>query len=98
MTSERNHNYAFYADGCRCCICRQAKADYMRERRAAARAKAKTHQAETGRPRRLQEISHGQAGYQEYGCRCTTCRGAMSAAARRRRIQAAQQYWREMAA
>lgn len=68
------HGYVRYASGCRCETCKGAKADYMRERRAAARARAKNGVAVVG-------INHGsRAGYDEHGCRCLPCSEAKVAA------------------
>ncbi len=59
------HGYGPYSKGCRCEVCRRAKADYMRDRRAAARAKPQG---------KVAGILHGsRAGYEEHGCRCTLC-------------------------
>ena len=58
------HNYSAYANGCRCDVCRAAKADYMAARRAAAFLK-------TSQP--AGDITHGRAGYEEQGCRCEIC-------------------------
>jgi hypothetical protein len=62
-----SHGYVPYTKGCRCAICRQGKADYMRERRAKARANAQPGGKVAG-------ILHGsRAGYEEHGCRCSLC-------------------------
>ena len=83
-----DHGYNAYANGCRCEVCRAAKADYMRERRAAARKAAQKHtRSSTGRrgakgnarmpgaTRYVAPIaSHGtRFGYEEHGCRCFDC-------------------------
>lgn len=85
------HGYIAYTHGCRCEVCRKAKADYMRERRAAARALAQKYtQTADGTPgnpwnafangsvRFLAPIkTHGtRAGYEEHGCRCRECTSA----------------------
>lgn len=63
------HNYGDYTRGDRCLLARQAKADYMRERRAAARSTAQWGV-------KLEGIVHGRYGYEELGCRCMLCRWA----------------------
>jgi hypothetical protein len=70
------HDYLAYAGGCRCSVCRRAKAAYMRAKRAAARA-----EAERGNPRVYvaEGIKHGTAGYKDHRCRCDVCRAAKSA-------------------
>ena len=83
-----DHDYSAYTHGCRCDVCRKAKADYMRERRAAARKVAQQHtRSATGnRPtngtawapgatRYIAPIAkHGSRfGYEEHGCRCAEC-------------------------
>ena len=61
------HGYGGYTNGCRCDVCRQAKADYMRDRRATA-------YLEPQQP--VPDITHGRFGYEERGCRCDVCVGA----------------------
>ena len=59
------HGYIRYTPGCRCEECREAKADYMAARRAAAYDPG--HQVPEG-------IRHGTAfAYEEHGCRCGEC-------------------------
>jgi hypothetical protein len=87
------HGYGAYTRGCRCDVCRGAKADYMRARRAASRALAarftttpsgergSRHNAfAPGATRYLAPItSHGSRyGYEEAGCRCQPCTAAHS--------------------
>lgn len=82
------HGYGLYTHGCRCDVCRKAKADYMRERRATARKMAQKHTiSSTGkRPARdtawtpgahryvAPIANHGSRfGYEEHGCRCLDC-------------------------
>ena len=82
------HNYGRYTNGCRCDVCKKAKADYMRERRAAARRIAQKHTATAsgghasgytawapGATRHVANIErHGtRYGYEEAGCRCLDC-------------------------
>lgn len=70
------HGYNAYANGCRCDVCRAAKADYMREKRATARALRAADDA-------VPYLHHGISGYQDSHCRCHVCRAAKSAAVRR---------------
>lgn len=57
-----NHNYSSYTRGCRCDVCRRAKADYQRDLVARRRA--------NGTPDHV----HGTFnGYRNYGCRCDRC-------------------------
>ena len=58
------HGYGPYTNGCRCDICRAAKAAYQANRRAAASL------ATTPVP---DGLTHGRAGYEEHGCRCEIC-------------------------
>ena len=65
------HGYYRYTAGCRCKVCREAKAAYIREKRAAARARG-----EVGASRGahfVPGIKHGIYGYQEQMCRCEVC-------------------------
>lgn len=87
------HGYNRYCDGCRCEVCRGAKADYMRERRALARAVAQQNgQGRPGLPARTPGVlrhvapitNHGtRYGYEEAGCRCFDCTDARSASDRK---------------
>lgn len=72
------HGYGPYSKGCRCTVCRKAKADYMRARRAEARALAQ-RAAASGRQRYVDGITHGRVGYAEHGCRCRICVSAATA-------------------
>ena len=91
--STLEHGYGPYTNGCRCDVCKKAKADYMRERRAAARKIAQKHTrgsdgkrptASTawavGAERYVAPIAkHGSRfGYEEHGCRCFDCTEARS--------------------
>lgn len=95
-----NHGYNAYTHGCRCDICRKAKADYMRERRAKARAQAQMHtRSSTGKhpgrhtaqaPGAYRHVAsipnHGtRYGYEEAGCRCVECTAARTASDRKYR-------------
>lgn len=66
---DTGHGYHRYSskEACRCEICRQGKADYMRGRRAKARANAQSGV-------KVPHVLHGsRAGYEEHGCRCDLC-------------------------
>lgn len=68
------HGYGGYTNGCRCDVCTSAKAKYMRERRASARASTALL---------VEGITHGtQFGYEEKGCRCLPCTDASNKAHR----------------
>lgn len=73
------HGYGPYTNGCRCGVCKAAKADYQRARRqvaGAARHNAGGDYVATG-------ITHGTyAGYTDSGCRCAECVTAKSEADR----------------
>lgn len=83
----KTHRYSAYTNGCRCEVCRAAKADYMRERRAAARVLAQKHtSAPTGKRPRSTACAPGATrylasvdrhgtrfAYEEWGCRCFDC-------------------------
>lgn len=61
------HGYVRYTKGCRCEVCREAKAAYMRAKRGRG-AVVKV----------VPDIAHGINGYWNYGCRCETCRDSSS--------------------
>lgn len=100
MTAPRNlsgHGYNAYTYGCRCDVCRKAKADYMRERRAQGRIEARkfTRGAGGGRPTKhdaripgatrfvAPNVKHGtRYAYEEHGCRCFPCTDARLASDR----------------
>jgi hypothetical protein len=78
MTVTARHGYGPYTRGCRCGVCRQAKADYSRRRRAAAKETAEPGVTAAG------GFTHGtRHGYDEHGCRCGPCTEAQRAAWRR---------------
>lgn len=72
------HGYSRYTRGCRCGVCRAAKREYMRARRGEAIVAATQGQSFA-----VAEMKHGRFGYEECGCRCTTC------------IEARRTAWRE---
>jgi hypothetical protein len=66
----KTHGYNGYTLGCRCDICRKAKREYARERRAAAKQAADAR----GKERAAGTFRHGtRFGYEERGCRCAEC-------------------------
>lgn len=70
------HNYNAYSRGCRCPVCRDAKAAYMRERRREATSRARPGVAVEG-------VLHGtRAAYEEGGCRCDSCMRAEQSSTR----------------
>lgn len=77
------HNYASYIAGCRCTICRAAKAEYARNYRAAAAARRR-EAAEAGGVHVAPGISHGISGYRDSSCRCDVCFRAAKASRMRR--------------
>lgn len=78
------HGYVCYTTGCRCLICKAAKAAYMRERRAVATGLRLAAEA-AGEVYVAVGIAHGISGYSDAKCRCRLCRRAWKAAAVRRR-------------
>lgn len=65
------HGYGAYSHGCRCQICKDARAAYSRRQRAAAAANARP-----GRP--VEGVKHGtRRAYKDHGCRCGQCVEAM---------------------
>ena len=105
VSGPEHGTYARYAGagrgraGCRCEPCRKAKADYMRQRREAARQQARPHTAgpdggAVGRynafapgaqRHHVPGITHGRYGYEERGCRCRECTTARYESHRGRR-------------
>jgi hypothetical protein len=83
------HGFTRYGYGCRCEVCRAAKAAYMRKRRAAARERRVAAEAASGSRYVAPGISHGLSGYQDHGCRCFVCRlsNADSSAQHRKRVR-----------
>lgn len=79
-----DHGYGPYTHGCRCDVCREAKAAYMRAKRAEHRREANGPLIdESGRY--VAPIStHGTiSGYADYKCRCLECTAAKSRASSR---------------
>jgi hypothetical protein len=71
----RIHGYGGYSNGCRCEVCRAAKADYMGRRRAAAFVNTD--------PGPVPGVTHGtRFAYEERGCRCGPCVTAERASTR----------------
>lgn len=83
-----NHGYIAYSHGCRCGACRQAKADYMRSRRAQGRTYAQRLTRSSGGECGVRHnvfapgaeralaagVTHGtRYAYEEHGCRCRPC-------------------------
>jgi hypothetical protein len=82
------HGYGAYSNGCRCEICREAKAAYMRKLRDRRHRLRRYVQGLPDAGRYVVDgITHGYAGYQEFSCRCRICRAAT--AERHRRARAA---------
>lgn len=69
------HGYVTYSRGCRCDVCREAKAAYIRNQRASRATSAKVH-----------GIRHGYSGYANHKCRCIVCRRAKGAQDKRRSV------------
>lgn len=73
-----DHGYGRYSHGCRCEVCRAAKAAYLRRRRAVAAALARKH-TNGGWRHLAQGVTHGTAFvYKDAGCRCGPCTEAAS--------------------
>lgn len=83
------HGYGGYTAGCRCEVCRKAKNDYIRDRRATARRRAAANTDRisggtsparwVGKRRNFEDVRHGTVfGYEERGCRCRECTSARS--------------------
>ena len=79
-----DHGYNAYTHGCRCEVCRAAKAAYMREKRAQAKHVGLVRlnlrkPGEYPRPT-VAGITHGTPhGYNDNGCRCLDCTLAATA-------------------
>lgn len=87
MRSETPHGYGKYSNGCRCEVCKAAKAAYMAKRRRFGRGIAQRWTTHTpGRPalsepgvgRYVAPVeSHGtRFAYEEHGCCCLPCTDA----------------------
>jgi hypothetical protein len=62
-----SHGYGGYSRGCRCEVCKDAKAKYMSAKRRAATQSAQPGEAVTG-------VTHGtRSAYKDKGCRCGKC-------------------------
>lgn len=99
---EVKHGYGSYTHGCRCEVCKTAKAAYMSERRRAgrARAAANTRTATGKRGNRhnafgvgatrnvVAGVTHGRYAYDVHGCRCRDCTTAKSSGTLGRRRDA----------
>ena len=74
------HGYNQYTYGCRCEVCREAKATYMRAKRAEARSRVADLISSKGRY--LAPIArHGTIhGYADHKCRCFDCSEAKAQA------------------
>lgn len=79
------HGYGRYTRGCRCEICRTAKADYMRARRVTSREKRVAAEADGWGDHFVPGITHGIGGYDNFSCRCVSCRAAKREKDKRRR-------------
>lgn len=78
-----DHGYSRYSVGCRCPICRAAKADYMRAKRAQAAEARRAAQA-AGAVYVAPGITHGRlSGYRDAKCRCPDCSRAWNLAVAR---------------
>lgn len=77
------HGYNAYTHGCRCDVCRRAKADYMREERRRGREFAQSLDVRAF----VDGIKHGRHGYEVKGCRCQVCTSAHSAESVQRRAK-----------
>lgn len=85
----KTHGYAAYSNGCRCEVCRAAKAERTREYRAQARKALRLVNAKgTGR-NFVPGITHGYNGYQNHACRCMVCTHERSRYDRLRKQRAA---------
>lgn len=83
----RTHGYGGYSNGCRCGTCRTAKAAYIRDKRAKARAHVGKPVGEKGRAH-VPGIKHGIAGYKDHLCRCEVCTEAKRVEGQRRTAKA----------
>lgn len=75
------HGYNAYTHGCRCEVCRAAKAAYVRVKRAEARQYSRRH---VGGEYIARGITHGTiSGYRDSMCRCPECKAVKRAVDRR---------------
>jgi hypothetical protein len=73
MEENKKHGYVPYTKGCRCDVCKEAKRLYskaQRDQRACMLARATTR----GYTYTVPGITHGYSGYQNFKCRCDTCK------------------------
>lgn len=80
------HDYGPYSRGCRCEVCRAAKAERMRKLRAGRRA---AQMAFVGGRNHVEGITHGYSGYQNCLCRCEVCTLVYSVRRRQQRADRA---------
>lgn len=77
------HGYVRYTRGCRCQVCRAAKAAYVRAKRASA-AELRSFAVFWDERYVATGITHGGiSGYQDHHCRCDACRLAKAEASER---------------
>lgn len=67
------HGYGRYTRGCRCDVCRFAKAAYMRAKRVTGKRKRQLAQANGEGYHFVPGITHGISGYSDSSCRCPEC-------------------------
>jgi hypothetical protein len=70
----KHGTYSAYSrrNGCRCDLCRAAKAAYVRQsRKVAGMARVRAELA--GKTYIRSGIAHGLSGYQNHACRCRVC-------------------------
>lgn len=67
------HGYGRYTRGCRCEVCRFAKAAYMRTKRISSGRRRRLVQATGEGYHFVPGITHGISGYTDFNCRCPDC-------------------------
>lgn len=81
------HGASGYANHrCHCGVCRAGHAEESREFRRRYAERRRQAQA-AGLIHVVEHITHGEAGYNTYSCRCEVCRRSKSDAMRRARQQ-----------